>query len=77
MDLSASKRPKKLLTFEKRKYRFENLCVYYGKPGHRIMDHKITTHQINFVISIPIATLSIMTPFAIETLFATQQQKKA
>ena len=47
MDLSTSKRPKKLFIPEERKYLFENnLCFYCGKPGHRAMDHKTTTHQV-------------------------------
>ena len=52
MDLSASKGPRKPFTPEEKKYRFDNnLCLYCGKPGHRIMDHKkrpnksISLHQ--------------------------------
>ena len=74
MDLSTFKKLKKLFTPEKRKYRFDNNFFYCSKPGHRIMDHKITIHQINFVISIPIATLLTTIPFAIETFFVTQKK---
>ena len=77
MDLSISKGPKKLLTPEKRKYRFDNnLCLYCGKPGHRAMDHKTTTQQVNFVTPIFTVTSSTTIPFAIEIPSATQQQKK-
>ena len=74
MDLSTFKKPKKLFTFEKKNLRFENNFGFYcGKLGHRIMEHKITIHQVKFVISIPIATLLTTIPFATEIPFATQQ----
>ena len=77
MDLAAFKKPKQFFTPEKRKYRFDNnFCFYCGKPGHRIMDHKITIHQINFVILIPITTSSTTIPFVIEIPPAIQQQGK-
>ena len=41
MDLSATnKGPKKPLTAEQKKYRFEKkLCLYCGKPGHKVFNH--------------------------------------
>ena len=72
MDLSASKRPRKPLTPEKRKYRFDNnLCLYCGKPGHKAMDHKTTTQRVNFVTPAPIVSV----PLTIETPPATTQQQ--
>ena len=72
MDLSTSKRPRKPLTPEKRKYRFDNnLCLYCGKPGHKTMDHKTTTQRVNFVTP----TLTVSTPLIIETPPATTQQQ--
>ena len=71
MDLSASKGPRKPFTPEERKYRFDNnLCLYCGKPGHKIMDHK-TTQRVNFVTPAPSTA-----PFAIETPPVPQQQGK-
>ena len=67
MDLSASKGPRKTLAPEKKKYRFDdNLCFYCGKPGHRIMDHNITTQRVNFVTPTPTVTLPAKAPFVIE-----------
>ena len=75
MDLSASRGPRKPFTPEKRKYRFDNnLCLYCGKPGHRIMDHKTTTQRVNFVTPAPTVTSPAKTPFVIET--PPQQQGK-
>ena len=72
MDLSASIRPKKPLTLEKRKYRFDNnFCLYCGKTGHKTMDHKITTKRVNFFT--PVFTVSI--PLIIEIPPATTQQQ--
>ena len=79
MDLSTSKGPRKPLTPEERKYRFDNnLCFYCGKPGHRIMDHKTTTQRVNFVTPVPSVTSSATAtaPLAIEASPATQQQGK-
>ena len=77
MDLSASKGPKKPLTPEERKYRFNNnLCLYCGKPGHRIMDHKTTIQRINFVTPAPIVSSSTTAPFVIEAPSVPQQQGK-
>ena len=77
MDLSASKRPRKPFTPEERKYRFDNnLCFYYGKPGHRIMDHKTTTQRINFVTPVLIVTSSATAPLVIEAPPVPQQQQK-
>ena len=72
MDLSTSKRPKKPFTPEKRKYRFDkNLCHYCGKPGHKTMNHKITTQRVNFVTLVFIVSTSLV----IEIPFATTQQQ--
>ena len=77
MDLSASRGLRKPLTPEERKYRFDNnLCLYCGKPGHRIMDHKTTIQRVNFVTPVFIATSSATAPFAIEAPPAPQQQGK-
>ena len=74
MDLSISKRSKKPFTPEKKNPRFDNnFCFYCGKPGHRIMDHKITTQQVNFVTPTPTITSPAKTPSIIET--PPQQQK--
>ena len=75
MDLSVFKGPKKPLTPKERKYRFDNnVCLYCGKPGHRIMDHKTTTQRVNFVTPAPTVTSPAKTPFVIET--PPQQQGK-
>ena len=59
IDLSVLKKPKKLYTFEKRKYRFDNnFCFYCRKPSHRIINHKITIQRVNFVLSILIDIIS-------------------
>ena len=72
MDLSAFKGPRKPFTPEKRKYRFDNnLCLYCGKPGHKTMDHKITTQRVNFVTPAPI----VSAPRVIEAPLATTQQQ--
>ena len=72
MDLSASKGPRKLFTPEKRKYRFDNnLCFYCGKPGHKAMDHKITTQRINFVTP----AFIVSAPLIIKIPPATTQQQ--
>ena len=77
MDLSASKGLRKPFTPEERKYRFDNnLCLYCGKPGHRIMDHKITTQRINFVTPAPIVKSPTKTPFAIEPPLFHNNNKK-
>ena len=74
LDLSAFKGPKKLFTPEERKYRFDNsFCFYCGKPGHRIMDHKIMTQRVNFVTPNPIVTSPAKASFAIETPPVLQQ----
>ena len=52
------------------------LCLYCGKSGHRIMDHKTTTQRVNFVTRIPNVTSTATAPFAIEIPPATQQQGK-
>ena len=78
MDLSAFRGPKKPLTPEERKYRFDNnLCLYCGKPGHRVMDHKTTTQRVNFITPVPtpVVTSPATAPFVIE--FPPQQQGKA
>ena len=70
IDFSATnKRPRKPLTAEQRKHRFENnLCLYRGKPGHRAFDYKLScfTQRINFVsealVSPPPAQLTIEAP---------------
>ena len=67
MDLSIFRGPRKLFTPEKRKYRFDNnLCLYCGKSGYRVMDHKTTTQRVNFVIPVTIVTSPTKIPFAIE-----------
>ena len=77
MDLSASKGPKKLFTPEERKYRFDNnLCLYCGKPGHRVINQKITIQRVNFVTPVTIVTSPTKTPFAIEAPPAPEQQRK-
>ena len=77
MDLSTSKGPRKPFTPEEKKYRFDNnLCLYCGKPDHRIMANKTTTQRIYFVTPIPSVTSTTTAPFAIETPPATQQQVK-
>ena len=77
MDLSTSKGPKKLFTPEERKYRLDNnFCFYCGKPGHRIMDHKITIQRVNFVTPVTTVTSPTNVPFAIETpLFHNNREK--
>ena len=72
MDLSTFKNPKNLLLLKKKPRFDNNFCFYCGKPGHQIMDYRITIHQINFVISIFIATLLTTIPFAIKIHFETQ-----
>ena len=75
MDLSTSRGPRKPLTPEERKYRFDNnLCLYCGKPGHRIMDHKITTQRVNFITPAPVVASPATAPFVIEA--PPQQQGK-
>ena len=77
MDLSVFKKFKKLFTPEKRKYRFDNnFCFYCGKPGHRIMDHKITIQRVNFVTPATTVTSPAKVPFAIEAPPVPQQQGK-
>ena len=77
MDLSASKGLRKLFTPEERKYRFDNnFCLYCGKPGHRIMDHKTTIQRVNFVTPVTIVTSPAKAPFAIEAPLVPQQQGK-
>ena len=77
IDLSVFKRPKKLFIPEERKYRFDNnFCLYCGKPGHRIMDHKTTTQRVNFVTPVPTVTSPTKISFAIEAFFVPQQQRK-
>ena len=70
MDLSATNRGfKKPLTAEQRKYRFENnLCLYCGKFGHRILDHKLIrfTQRIDFVSETFTPTPPPATQLAIE-----------
>ena len=77
MDLWVSRGPRKPFTPEKRKYRFDNnLCLYCGKPGHRIMDHRTTTQRVNFITPVPtpVVTSPATAPFVIE--FPPQQQGK-
>ena len=70
MDFSTTnKGPKKPLTAEQRKYRFENnLCLCCAKPGHRALDHKFFhfIQRINFVseafVSPPPAQFTIEAP---------------
>ena len=76
MDLSASKRPRKPFTTEKKNRFDNNFCFYCGKPGHRIMDHKITIQRVNFVTPATTVTSPTKIPFAIETPFVPQQQGK-
>ena len=72
MDLSVFRGPRKFLTPEKRKYRFDNnFCFYCGKPRYRVMDHKTTIQRVNFVTPVSIATSSAAAPFAIKNPFAT------
>ena len=77
MDLSSTNRgPRKPLTAEQRKYRFENnLCLYCGKPGHRAFDHKLSrfTQRINFVSEAPVSPPPAQ--FTIEAPPATNQGK--
>ena len=71
MDLSATNRGfKKPLTAEQKKYRFENnLCLYCGKSGHRIFDHKFIrlTQRINFVLRTFTPTLLPPAQLAVES----------
>ena len=77
MDLSATnKGPKKPLTAEQRKHRFEiNLCLYCGKPSHKAFDHKLfrLTQRINFVSENPVSPPPAQ--FTIEAPPATNQGK--
>ena len=77
MDLSAFKGFRKPFSLEEKKYRFDNnLCLYCGKPGHRIMDHKITTQRVNIVTPTPTVKSPAKTPFAIKAPPVPQQQGK-
>ena len=77
MDLSATnKGPRKPLTAEQKKYRFENnLCLYCGKPGHRALDHKLFrfTQRVNFVSEAPVSPPP--SQFTIESPPTTNQGK--
>ena len=79
MDLSATnKKFKILLTAEKSKYRFENyLCLYCGKPGHKIFDYKFFRfiQRINFASEISTPTSPPPAQFTIKIPSATNQKK--
>ena len=79
MDFSAANRGfKKPLTAEQRKHRVENnLCLYCGKSGHKIFDHKLIkfTQRINFVSEASTSTPLPPAQFAIENSPAPNQGK--
>ena len=73
---TTNKKPRKPLTAEQKKYRFENnLCLYCGKPGHKAFDHKFSrfTQRVNFVSEVPV--LPPPSQLTIENPQTTNQRK--